>query len=136
MLYSEKTGDAIFEANLAGMWSFTPENGKKTQIKVPGGGWLKQGFDCEAGTYERYITIPDTGMEQVVRLELGAVNHSAEYFIGRDEASLVKIYEEVTAFTPQTVDLTGYVQPGENYLLRIFVRAFRDGRPIAPHCAE
>lgn len=128
--------NAIKKVNLEGSWDFTPENGEKQQIKVPGGGWLKQGFVCEAGTYETWIKIPDTGRPQVVKLELGAVNHIAEYYIGKDENSLEKIYEEVTAFTPQAVELTKHVEAGKTYLLRIFVRAYKDGRPVAPHWAE
>ena len=126
----------ILELNLAGTWDFTPENGQPTTIQVPGGGWLKQGFHCEAGVYQRTITIPAAGGPQVTRLELGAVNHHAEYWIGKDGASLQRVAEEVTAFTPQVVDLTPHVQPGETYLLRIAVRAWKDGRPIAPHWAE
>lgn len=55
----------IKEVNLEGKWLFTPEGGQKAEIQVPGGGWLKQGFNCEAGTYERYISIPDAGGHQV-----------------------------------------------------------------------
>lgn len=128
--------ERLCEVNLAGEWRFEPEGGKSTVIQLPGGGWLKQGFDCEAGTYERRITIPDSGQPQTVRLELGAVNHLAEVFIGRNEDTLAKIHKEVTAFTPQQVDLTPYVEPGGDYLLRIFVRAYEDGHPIAPHWAE
>ena len=116
-------------------WRFTPENGESSDIIIAGG-WLKQGFDCEAGTYERYIEIPNVDYPAVIKLELGAVNHHAEYYIGETERTLEKIYSEVTAFTPQTADLTAYVKPGRKYLLRIFVRAFKGGRPIAPHCAE
>jgi hypothetical protein len=126
----------VIDVNLSGRWDFTPENGTKTTLVVPGGGWLKQGVSCESGTYETRITIPDSGRPQVTRLELGAVNHQAEYFLGADSASLRKIHEEVTAFTPQVVDLTPHVQPGESYLLRIAVRAWKHGRPIAPHWAE
>lgn len=128
--------NGIKELSLAGKWYFTPEDGKKKQIEVPGGGWLKQGFDCEAGTYETRIKIPDSGRTQTVILELEAVNHIAEYYIGENEESLEKIYEEVTAFTPQKIDLTKYVQPGKSYLLKIFIRAYKDGRPVAPHWAE
>ena len=128
--------ETIREIDLAGTWEFTPECGRPAPIHVPGGGWLKQGFDCEAGAYQRRIIIPDSGRPQVTRLELGAVNHLAEYFIGPEEKSLHKVYEEVTAFTPQVVDLTPHVSPGRNYLLRIAVRAYQDGRPIAPHWAE
>ena len=118
----------IKEVTIAGTWDFTPEGGEKEVIEVPGGGWLKQGFSCEAGTYERYITIPAVGKPQVTSLELGAVNHLAEYYLGEDENNLKKIQSEVTAFTPQRVDLTPYVQPGKSYLLRIFVRSHKDGR--------
>jgi len=120
----------LIEINLMEKWRFTPENGDISEINISGG-WLKQGFDCEAGIYERYIEIPDINYPAVIKLEFGAVNHYAEYYI--DE---IKIHEEVTAFTPQIVDLTAYVKPGRKYLLRIFVRAFKSGRPIAPHCAE
>ena len=125
----------LTEINLMDQWRFTPENGDISEINISGG-WLKQGFDCEAGAYERYIEIPGIDYPAVIKLELGAVNHFAEYYIGETEQTLEKIYSEVTAFTPQAVDLTAYVQPGHKYLLRIFVRAFKDGLPIAPHCAE
>ena len=124
------------QTDLSGKWDFIPENGEHTKIIVPGGGWLKQGFDCEAATYETRVSIPDILPDQSVFIKIGAVNHFAEYFIGEDEQSLQKIHEEVTAFTPQTVDLTAYVKPGQEYLLRINVRAWKDGRPIAPHWAE
>ncbi len=126
----------LVEVDLAGTWRFVPNGSGATTIQVPGGGWLKQGFSCEAGWYERGIDIPATGRPQVTRLELEAVNHQAEYWIGEDETSLRMIASEVTAFTPQVVDLTAHVKPGKSYLLRAFVRAYRDGRPVAPHCAE
>ncbi len=122
--------------DLSGTWDFTPENGPKTTITVPGGGWLKQGFACEAGIYETRIRIPDSDRPQAYRLVLDAVNHQAEYFLGDHAAGLQKIHEEITAFTPQVVDLTPHVRPGQSYLLRIAVRAWKNGRPIAPHWAE
>lgn len=126
----------LIEKDLAGKWDFTPENGIRTSIQVPGGGWLKQGFDCEAGLYETWITIPDSGQPQATRLELGAVNHHAAIYLGQDDNSLAKIADEVTAFTPMIINLTPFVQPGRTYRLRIDVRAFRDGRPVAPHWAD
>ena len=131
-----RPSDVLAELNLAGTWEFQPEGGAWTQIQVPGGGWLKQGFDCEAGTYQTWIKIPRKAKSRTVRLELGAVNHLAEYSIGRDESSLKRIGSEVTAFTGQVVDLTPHVEPGGRYLLRVFVRAYEKGRPIAPHWAE
>ena len=127
----------LVETSLHGTWTFIPENGSPAKIQVPGGGWLKQGFDCEAGTYETTITIPDSSRPQSVWLELGAVNHIAEYSLcGLEEDVFVKIHKEVTAFTPQCVDLTPHVLPGKSYHLRIFVRAYQDGHPVAPHWAE
>lgn len=128
--------DILKELDLSGTWKFITDTGEETALSVPGGGWLKQGLHCEAGTYFRQITIPDAGIPQVTLLELGAVNHYAAYYIGRSEDDLVKVYEDITAFTPQVVDLTAYVQPGETYLLKIFVRAYENGRPIAPHAAN
>ena len=126
----------LIETDLAGKWRFIPEGGAPTTIQVPGGGWLKQGFDCEAATYERSITIPNAHRPQATRLELGAVNHIAEYFLGTSPDNLHPITSEVTAFTPQLIDLTPYVHPGQTYLLRVVVRAYRKGRPVAPHWAE
>ena len=121
----------IYDADLSGLWQFTPEGGEKRTIAVPGGGWLKQGIDCEAGTYETTIYVPDTGSPQVTILELGAVNHLAKCYLND-----ALIHEEVTAFTPQNIDLTDHVTPGQSYCLKLFVRAFENGRPIAPHWAE
>src|SRR5579883_477438 len=132
----QRPTEPLNEVNLAGEWDFQPENGAWRKIQVPGGGWLKQGINCEAGTYQRRIRIPKAAQWQVVRLELGAVNHLAEYSIGPDENSLTPVGWQVTAFTPQVVDLTPYVEPGREYVLRIFVRAYEKGRPIGPHWAE
>jgi hypothetical protein len=123
--------DPIFLLPLNGLWRFTPENGTAKDITVPGGGWLKQGFDCEAGWYETNIEIPDICQNQTVLLKMESVNHLARVFVNDTQ-----VHEEVTAFTPQTADLTPYVSSGETVRLRIFVRAFENGRPIAPHWAE
>ena len=130
--------NTIKEIDLAGQWDFVPENGVGEQltIQVPGGGWLKQGLDCEAAVYKRSIYIPDILPGQSVFIHLGAVNHIAAYYIGENENELKKIHEEVTAFTPQLVDLTPHVKAGRHYLLQIHVRAFENGRPVAPHWAE
>ncbi|MDX2186594.1 MAG: glycoside hydrolase family 2 TIM barrel-domain containing protein [Opitutaceae bacterium] len=128
--------EPTFEIDLSGEWNFVPENGVQSAIRVPGGGWLKQGFTCESGVYERWITIPKEAEGRVVRLELGAVNHELEGWIGEDVASLASFYRETTAFTGQDLDLTPHVQAGKRYLIRLAVRAFRDGRPVAPHAAN
>ena len=126
----------IKEIDIGFDWLFTPEGGKSAGTDIPKGGWLKQGFDCESGVYEKVIFIPDTGKPSSVWLEVGAVNHHAVYYIGKDKNSMKKIHDEVTAFTPQKVDLTPYTKVGEEYLLRIHVTAFENGKPVAPHCAN
>ena len=60
----------IKEIDLSGVWSFTPSSSETTNITVPGGGWLKQGFDTEAATYQTVISIPDILPEQSTFLEL------------------------------------------------------------------
>ncbi len=134
--FLEAMMDPIHIIQLSGKWSFTSEGGKTTEIEVPGGGWLKQGFDCEAATYERDITIPDTEEAFSYMLEFGAVNHESRVFIGQYPSAMKCVHQEVTAFTGQSVNLTGHVEPGQSYIIRVEVRAFRDGRPIAPHWAE
>ncbi len=126
----------LHEVDLSGVWDFRPEGGSWKSIRVPGGGWLKQGFNCEAALYQRRIQVPHGPPGQVVRLELGAVNHITGCFLGRDQASLKKIGSDVTAFTPQVFDLTPHVRPGGDFLLRLAIRAYQNGRPVAPHWAE
>ncbi|MGA2866929.1 MAG: glycoside hydrolase family 2 TIM barrel-domain containing protein [Verrucomicrobiota bacterium] len=126
----------LHEVELSGVWDFRPEGGSWRSIRVPGGGWLKQGFDCESALYQRRIRVPHGPAGQVVRLELGAVNHVTDCFLGGDEASLKKIGSDVTAFTPQVFDLTPHVRPGGDFLLRLAIRAYQNGRPVAPHWAE
>lgn len=123
---------ALKKIDLSGTWSFTPEKGEKTVIQVPGGGWLKQGFDCEMGTYERKIKIPKEAKSNVTRLELGGVHHFAEYYISEDGVDYRKIAENVTSFTQQITDLTGYVEAGHEYYLRIKVRSHLNGQAVAP----
>jgi len=128
--------ETIHDIDLAGAWAFAPEGSEPGSIEVPGGGWLRQGFRCEAGVYERVIEIPNLSRPAAFILELGAVNHRLECFVGPEGGTLAKIHDEVTAFTGQAVDLTPHVQPGQRARLRLAVRAWKDGRPIAPHWAE
>src|SRR3712207_6207518 len=66
---------ALATQSLAGTWAFVPAGGEQTPIEVPGGGWYKQGFtDVAAASYRRTITVPDVAPDQVVELNLGAVN--------------------------------------------------------------
>lgn len=128
--------ETLWTRDLAGTWAFEPEGGASAAIAVPGGGWLRQGFRCEAGVYEHTLDIPDLGRPAALVLELGAVNHRLECFVGPEGGPLAKIHDEVTAFTGQAVDLTPHVKPGDRIRLRLAVRAWQNGRPIAPHWAE
>ena len=65
--------ETLREMDLSGTWAFEPEGGAPAAIEVPGGGWLRQGFRCEAGVYERTVDIPDPGRPAALALELGAV---------------------------------------------------------------
>jgi hypothetical protein len=87
---------AIASVDLAGTWSFTPAGRSTTSIKVPGGGWYKQGFtDVSQAVYSRTVTVPDSGQPQSTWIEFGAVNHQATLSVdGRVVAT------QTTAFTP------------------------------------
>ncbi|MEX2194270.1 MAG: glycoside hydrolase family 2 TIM barrel-domain containing protein [Thermoleophilaceae bacterium] len=103
--------------DLAGTWDFAPENGAATTIQVPGGGWYKQGFDVPEATYSRQIVVPQGAAGNVVRLELGAVNHQATVFVDGRELGT-----QTTSYTGQMWDLTGHVTPGDTHQLRIHVK--------------
>jgi len=45
----DETMNPTTKINLSDKSRFTPENGESTEINISGG-WLKQGFDCEAST--------------------------------------------------------------------------------------
>jgi hypothetical protein len=109
--------DPVRVVDLAGTWAFTPQGAAKTTIEVPGGGWYKQGFDTPRAVYEREIEVPDVLRDQVVTLELGAVNHEATVYVD-DE----KVGTDLTSFTPQSFDLTRFVRPGGTHRLRIDVK--------------
>lgn len=115
-------------------WTFRMPNGEKRPISIRGG-WLKQGIDCEYGTYEKTFQITEEMRRGELLLHLEAVNHLAMISIVKD-GHKIPVHEEVTAFTGQTAVLTPYLDSADELGLEIFVRAFQDGRPIAPHAAE
>src|SRR3712207_9242303 len=73
---------ALRTVDLAGRWSFDPNDGAPTTIELPGGGWVKQGhLNTVEATYARRVAVPDVGPGQVVRLELGALKHEVTPYV-------------------------------------------------------
>jgi len=121
--------------DLSGTWNFKPDGKSQTQIKVPGGGWNKQGFTTvDEADYETSITIPDIGQPQATWLEFGAVNYEADLYINNK-----KVGTSVQAYTPASFDISDDVKPGETYKIRVHVKGMgarmRDGRSLDPNGA-
>jgi len=131
---------SIRSVDLSGPWSFTPISpvaSAPTTISVPGGGWYTQGFTRTGeAIYARSITIPDTGIPQVYRLEFGAINHQAALYVGGRYVAT-----NLTSYTPSVFDITPYVSPGETVPISLDVKSKvslrgPDGRSIVPDGAD
>ncbi|MFG2003918.1 glycoside hydrolase family 2 TIM barrel-domain containing protein [Spirillospora sp. NPDC048911] len=151
----------LAQVDLAGTWDFTPlkntvctgeparpttgpmtcvdspVSGVRTTIQVPGGGWLKQGWDkLSKAVYSRTVTVPKVGGAQATRLDFGAVNHRATVQVdGRTVGS------NTTAYTASVFDLTPFVRPGGRHRIDVTVegrKAFvgSDGRYTVPEGAS
>jgi hypothetical protein len=124
-----------FSLSIAGEWQFTPEGQPATTIQVPGGGWVKQGFNAPSATYATRVTIPDSGGPQTTLLEFGAINHEATLSVDG-----VQVATNMTAFTPSVFDVTPFVRPGQEHQISLLVRG-RDalknaeGRDTVPAAA-
>ncbi|WP_405087383.1 RICIN domain-containing protein [Microbispora sp. NBC_01389] len=128
---------AVASVDLAGTWSFTPAGRSTTSIKVPGGGWYKQGFtDVSQAVYSRTVTVPDSGQPQSAWIEFGAVNHQATLSVdGRVVAT------QTTAFTPSKFDISAYAAPGTTHTISVDVKGrgalkASNGRYLVPDAAE
>ncbi|MEU4833889.1 RICIN domain-containing protein [Streptosporangium sp. NPDC023615] len=128
---------AIASVDLAGTWSFTPAGRSTTSIKVPGGGWYKQGFtDVNEAVYSRTVVIPDSGQPQSTWIEFGAVNHQATLSVdGRVVAT------QTTAFTPSNFDISSYAAPGTTHTISVHVKGrgalkAADGKYLVPVAAD
>lgn len=128
------TTKPVATVDLSGIWNFDPDNGPVTNIAVPGGGWLRQGFTCTEADYEKIITVTNIGQPQVTRLEFGAVNYQADLFIDG-----TPIATSVQSYTPASFDITDFVTPGSNYTIRVHVKgryAFMSGgKSLVPNAA-
>ncbi len=128
-------GDPIDSVDLSGTWNFTPSGQAQTTIKVPGGGWYKQGFtNISEADYSRSITIPDAGQPQVTKIEFGVVNYQADLYINNQ-----LVGTNLTAWTPSVFDISNFVSPGQTYALRVHVKgrnAFMvNGKSTVPNAA-
>lgn len=127
VLSASSVGAQTDERDLASetAWTFRPMDGEARRLRVPAGGWRLNGFPkATAGTYERRITIPKLAGSggQVTQLAFEAVNWEAVVSIGPDMAHLQEAGRHLSAWTPFTVDISRFVQPGYSYLLRVAVR--------------
>ncbi len=102
-------------------WIFKPEGGDWKPIEVPAGGWRKQGYNCDAGTYRTTLTLPAHRDGDRVRLVFDAINFGAKISAGRDEASLQPIAEHVDGWVPVGADLTSLAAREEKLLVQVEV---------------
>ncbi len=141
VLAAENTSGMLAQIDLASdtAWTLSIDGGAPRRIKVPGGGYnsdqqdppliemsVPTGFHDDPGrqavkdhvVYERSITVPRVSDRQVTLLEFGAVNHGAEVFVlDAGKANLVATH--VGPLVPFQADLTHFVTPGRQYLLRV-----------------
>ena len=108
-------------------WSFKPDGDSTTAkiIPVPAGGWRLNGFpEVTAGTYERRVLIPTLKgtLQQVTVLDFEAVNWEAVVSIGPDEGHVKQAATHLSAWTPFRVDISRFVTPGTEALIRVHVR--------------
>ena len=115
-------------------WTLSIDDGPAREIIVPGGGFnsdrqaLPRIEMCGDGTgkravkdhvvYQRKLTIPKNAAGHAIVLELGAVNHGAEvYLVDGSKETLVATH--IGPNMPFAADLTAYVVPSHDYLLKI-----------------
>jgi hypothetical protein len=103
-------------------WSLTVDDGPKRAIKVTAGGWNSDQQEPQIPSasakdhvvYERVIVIPKEARGNAVKIAFGGCNYGAEVWLGQE-----KITEHHAPMTPFDADLTGRVEPGRSYLLRV-----------------
>jgi len=132
---------ALAQVDLASdtAWTLSIDGGPSRTIKVPGGGYnsdrqdkpliemsVPTGFHSDPGrqavkdcvVYQRSITIPKVNDRQVTLVEFGAVNHGAEVSLV-DAGTETLVATHVGPLMPFAADLTHFVTPGRQYLLRV-----------------
>ncbi len=103
-------------------WEFRPEGGDWGDIKVPYGGWRKQGHKVSAGTYRVRLPIPEAAAGRSIQLYFEAINFGCRILIGRDEKSLTPVLSHIAPWMPVIADITPFVEAGKEYLLVIEVK--------------
>jgi len=115
----------------------SPANGVKRTIRVPGGGWVKQGFtNVSVAIYSRTITIPSIAGPQDTKLYFGAINHKATLSVNGKVVGT-----NTTSDTASVFDLAGEVEPAKTYEIAVRVVGRRalvgvDGRYDVPEGAS
>ena len=115
-------------------WTLSIDDGPPREIIVPGGGfnsdrqappWIEMCGDGPGKravkdhvVYQRKLTIPKLAAGNAIVLEVGAVNHGAEVYLV-DGAKETLVATHIDPNMPFTADLTAYVVPGRDYLLKI-----------------
>ncbi len=141
VLAAENTSRRLTEVDLASdtAWTLSIDGAVPRPIKVPGGGYnsdrqdppliemsVPTGFHDDPGrqavkdyvVYQRSVTIPEMSPRQVTLVEFGAGNHGAEVFlVNGDRETLVATH--LGPLMPFTADLTHFVTPGRQYLLKV-----------------
>ena len=123
-----------FSKSIAGTWDFTPANGTKRSLQVPGGGWAKQGISASSGTYATQVMVPDSGGPQTTLIEFGAVNFQATLSVDGKAVGT-----NTTSFTPSVFDVTKFVTPGKQHAISVLVNgggALKSGgKSLVPNAA-
>lgn len=90
-----------------------PERGKRPAT-VPHSFNMNEGYFTYwgAGWYDRKFQITKNQMNKIVRLRFEAVNHDAIVYVNGRKAGA----HFGAGYTPFTIDITPYIQPGENTL--------------------
>lgn len=84
------------------------------------GGSVPQYFGgrFERKTYRRLVAVPEAWRGKHIELEFRQVNYSAEVFVNDQLAG-----SHIGGWVPFTIDLTGRVQPGRDFDLRVEVKS-------------
>ncbi|KKK81494.1 hypothetical protein LCGC14_2812870, partial [marine sediment metagenome] len=125
MLVGQAVADTLKEIDLASdtAWTLSIDGNSQTRpIKVPGGGWnsdqqqppIPSASVKDHVVYERELVVPAAARDNVVKIEFGGCNYGAEVFL--DDR---KVAEHHAPMTPFAADLTGLVEAGKTYRLRV-----------------
>ena len=104
-------------------WELSIDDGPWRSIKVPAGGYnsdlqdqplIDQEDVKDHVIYRRSITIPEFEKEDVIKINFGGVNHGCDVFLNNQYVG-----GHVGPMIPFDVDITDFVEPGEEYELKV-----------------